>query len=488
MIQDHVTVSQLVHQLKQTVNHSESLKNVALMGELSNFNSHRSGHFYFTMKDDKSRIDCVMFASYSSKIKFKPKDGDKVLVTGFCDVYLASGKVQFYAKTMMLDGLGDLHLRYEELKKKCYELGYFNPELKKAIPEYPEKIAVITGQNSAAHADITKTLQNRWPQATQLDLFAYVQGEYAAPSLIQAIQQANDDEAVDTIILSRGGGSIEDLWAFNEEAVVVAIIQSKKPVICAIGHESDTTLSELAADYRAATPTAAVVAACPDQHVVRKTIKDRMNFFYVQIKRKELSYKNTYTEIMKHSYLNNSEHFFGLKQQGLDHVNVEFTQVMSRFQRVNTKIGQISQSLVNSMEHLQNQSVYQLDRQTTNQTALINQVLKHKQLQLKGFTFDEQAIMNRSKMLSLTLKSHVDVIQQRMHENLRVKQLYFKNQLETLHHLSPLTIMAKGYSIASIENKVITTVDDVDENDEIVVKLTDGHLRAKVQSVSKNKS
>ena len=285
MIKKPLTVSQLVKTLKQTINQNEFLRNVTLVGELSNFNPHRSGHFYFTMKDETSRIDCVMFSG-NTKVKFKPKDGDKVIVSGYLDIYLPGGRVQMYANTMNLDGLGDLHIRFEELKKQLHKEGYFKPELKQTIEKYPEHIAVISAKDSAAHADISKTLKDRWPLAIQSNYFAYVQGENAVPSLIAQIVKVNEDGIADTIILSRGGGSIEDLWAFNDPELIKVIVTSKIPIICGVGHESDNTLAELAADLRVATPTASAVAATPNQHDVKKQLRDYMNHFYIQVKRK----------------------------------------------------------------------------------------------------------------------------------------------------------------------------------------------------------
>jgi len=177
MMSQALSVSEFVSKIQETVRWNPSLKNVALVGELSNFHAHRSGHFYFTLKDDKARIDCVMFASFANKVLFKPKDGDKVLLMGYTDVYVPQGRIQFYAQKMNLDGLGDLHLRFEALKKDYYEKGAFVPERKKSLPIYPEKIAVITGKGSAAWADIEKTLRHRWPLAEVIVRFAYVQGE-----------------------------------------------------------------------------------------------------------------------------------------------------------------------------------------------------------------------------------------------------------------------------------------------------------------------
>lgn len=482
MMNEHLTVSQLVHTIKQTVNQSESLKNVALIGELSNFKPHYSGHFYFTMKDENTRIDCVMFASNSSKVKFQPKDGDKVIITGYCDVYLASGKIQMYAQTMSLDGLGDLHIRFEELKKKLHKEGYFDPSLKKQLKSYPESIAVICGKNSAAHADITKTLKERWPLAKQYDIFAYVQGENAVGSVMDAIKKAWEIPNLDTIILSRGGGSIEDLWAFNNEELVKMIVSSKIPIICAIGHESDTTLAELASDYRAATPTAAVVAAVPSVLDVRKNIRDYMNSYYLMVKRREIELNKTYSNLIDQSYLSNPERFFGLKQQNIDEINMKFTKVLTRFQNVSKSIAMLESKIVHDFDSLtkdkrnvlikfNEESYYKLERKISFQSTNLQYLQPNSQSLLSQINLYNFEVENKNKEIKNTMNNFITN-----------KQKYFISLIDQLDAVSPLKIMSRGFSIVSVNDEILKSIDSVEIEDILDIRLQDGIIKAEVNA------
>jgi len=240
---------------------------IAVVGELSNFKCHSSGHCYFSLKDDASEIACVMWNSAFRKLKFKPVDGMAVILKGKVDVFLASGKYQFYAESIEPQGTGALQLAFEQMVKKLEAAGFFDPAHKKKLPPFATRIGVITSESGAALHDIADSIFTRWPPAR---LFLYpvpVQGEGAAGAIATAIEDVNRRQVslrLDVVIVGRGGGSIEDLWAFNEEVVARAIYNSKIPIISAVGHEVDTTISDLVADARAATPTKAAILAVPD--------------------------------------------------------------------------------------------------------------------------------------------------------------------------------------------------------------------------------
>ena len=263
MEERYLTVSALTKYIKYKFDNDTHLTDVLLEGEISNFKHHSRGHFYFTLKDDGAQISAMMFQSYASKVKFEPQDGMKVYVRGTITVYEASGVYQIVVKEMKSDGVGDLYLAYEKLKKELQEAGYFNPEHKRSIPRLPKVVGVITSPTGAAVHDIINTIDRRFPLCKLILYPALVQGEGAKESIVKQISKANEDNLCDVIICGRGGGSIEDLWAFNEKIVAMAIYNSKIPIISAVGHEVDFTIADFVADKRAATPTAAAEIATP---------------------------------------------------------------------------------------------------------------------------------------------------------------------------------------------------------------------------------
>ena len=267
-----LTVSELNARIKGLIESDPALGSVCVRGELSNYKIYPSGHHYFTLKDAESSLRCVMFRSAASKLRFRPESGMGVTVCGRVSVYPRDGAYQLYCEELIPEGAGDLQLAYEQLKERLRREGLYDPAHKKPIPRYPERIAVITSSAGAAVHDIIRVLRKRWPVAKVLLLPVRVQGVEAPPEIVGAIRYANRHRLADLIITGRGGGSIEDLWAFNDERVARAIYESELPVISAVGHEPDVTIADFVADLRAATPSNAAELAVPDMSELREAL------------------------------------------------------------------------------------------------------------------------------------------------------------------------------------------------------------------------
>jgi len=252
-----LSVTEVNSYIKRNLSYDPILSNLIVEGELSNYKLHSSGHAYFSLKDGGSRISCVMFHDAFKRVDFEPKDGMKIQAKGYISVYERDGKYQLYVKSMEQSGLGDLHLKFEALKKDLQAEGLFEPDIKKSIPEYPERVAVITSPTGAAVRDIVNVITRRTSYVDVVVFPVRVQGETSSLEVAEAIRNANEIGGFDTIIVGRGGGSIEELWSFNEEMVARAIFDSEIPVISAVGHETDFTISDFVSDLRAPTPSAA---------------------------------------------------------------------------------------------------------------------------------------------------------------------------------------------------------------------------------------
>ena len=266
------TVTALNEYIKMKLETDEALMRVFIRGEISNFTNHKSGHFYFTVKDETSRIAAVMFRSSASKLAFIPENGMKVIVGGRVSAYVRDGQYQIYVDTLEPDGVGALYIAYEQLKAKLGAEGLFDEAKKKPLPRYPMRIGVITSPTGAAIRDIIHILGRRFPIAEVVLSPSLVQGESAAPQLIEGLRYFNEKKNVNVIIIGRGGGSLEDLWAFNSEALVREVAASELPVISAVGHEIDFTLCDFAADRRAPTPSAAAELAVPERYELKRKL------------------------------------------------------------------------------------------------------------------------------------------------------------------------------------------------------------------------
>ena len=273
------TVSQINGYVKKILDHNIILNNVWIKGEISNFKHHYSGHLYITLKDEGGVLKAVMFRGSAQSLNFEPSDGMKVLARGRVSVYEAGGSYQLYIEEMIPDGVGELYIAYEQLKKQLEEEGLFRPEHKKPIPKFPKRVGVVTASTGAAVRDIINVITRRYPMAEIVIYPAQVQGVGAAESVVKAIEYFNATNEVDTLIVGRGGGSIEDLWAFNEECVAMAIFRCETPVISAVGHETDFTIADFVADLRAPTPSAAAELAVFEYD----TFENTLNLFAAQL-------------------------------------------------------------------------------------------------------------------------------------------------------------------------------------------------------------
>lgn len=289
-----ISVTELNSYIKNKIADDEYLNNILIKGEISNFKNHYTGHMYFTLKDENSLIKCVMFKTYAQKLEFMPKDGMKVFVLGGVSVFERDGVYQIYVKAMQEDGVGILYKKYEELKQRLDEEGYFAEEHKKQIPQMPKIIGVLTSQTGSVIRDIINVSTRRNPNVNIRLYPVPVQGEGAAEKIADGIKFMNENNLADVLILARGGGSLEDLWPFNEEIVAHEIYNSQIPVISAVGHETDFSISDFVADLRAPTPSAAAELAVPDIYEVKQKINTYQNRLRLTLVKK--------VEIMKLRY------------------------------------------------------------------------------------------------------------------------------------------------------------------------------------------
>lgn len=315
----YLTVSRINRYIKYKLDNDENLQTVYLKGEISNFKNHTSGHFYFTLKDETSRIPAVMFRSAASKVNFNPQDGMNVLVTGRISCYEANGNYQIYIEEMLEDGVGNLYIEFEKLKKKLGERGYFDEKYKKPIPKFPKKIGVITASTGAAIRDIITTINRRYRLAEIILIPTLVQGEKAGEDIVCSLNKAKDLN-LDVIILGRGGGSIEDLWAFNEEIVADAIFNIDIPIISAVGHEIDFTISDFVSDLRAPTPTAAAELAVPNTIDLINNINQIKTRLGKSILNKLELNKNKLNALLNSYILKNPKGLYEVKMQKLDNL------------------------------------------------------------------------------------------------------------------------------------------------------------------------
>ena len=415
----YLTVSAINRYLKHKLDNDANLFNVYLKGEVSNLKMHSTGHIYFSIKDETSKINAIMFSSSAKKLNFRPNDGDKILVTGRISIYEATGAYQIYVSEMEKDGIGNLYLAYEKLKKELAKEGLFDPKHKKQIPKYPEVIGVITAKEGAAVKDIISTIKRRYPICKVLLFPSLVQGDGAYKSIIKSIDKA-EEHNIDVLIIGRGGGSIEDLWNFNEEELARRIFACKVPTISAVGHEIDYTIADFVADMRAPTPTGAAEMAVPNL----PDLVNYMNNLRVRLNEAintKVNYQKLYLESVKNSFvIKNPMIMFEARKQNLDLL-----------------VEKLNKSILDNLNGA-----------------------KHK--------------------LELIKNSHIIVNPEVLYKD---KKVYLDNLIEKLELLNPLSSLKRGFSVTYKDNKLIKDIKDVSINDKINIRINNGSIDATVDRI-----
>ena len=415
----YLTVGAITRYLKAKFDVDENLQTVFLKGEISNFKAHTSGHFYFSLKDETSKINAIMFRSNANKVLFKPTDGMKVLVTGRISVYEAMGSYQIYVDEMLEDGVGNLYIAFEQLKEKLQAEGLFDKEHKKTIPKIPKKVGIITASTGAAIRDIMTTIKRRFPICETILFPTLVQGENAKEDIACNIEKAQNYD-LDVLIVGRGGGSIEDLWPFNEEIVARAIYNSKIPVISAVGHEVDFTIADFVADLRAPTPTAAAELAVPNMSDLNKHI-NQLSIRLNEAIYKKVNYLKLYLDSVRNSFvIKNPGIMFENKKQSLDLMNSKLNDLM---------LGKVDK-FKNELEKIK-----------------------------KSYVLTNPELLYKDKMVEI------------------------KNIIDKLNLLNPLNILSRGYSITYLNDKALKSVGEVNKKDLLQIKLSDGFIDAMVTDV-----
>lgn len=436
----YLTVHALTKYIKRKFDYDPHLQDIFVKGEISNYKRHTSGHLYFTLKDSKARILAVMFSSQAKKIRFEPENGMTVLLRGEITVYEPSGQYQIYVKEMEPEGIGALYLAYEQLKEKLDKEGLFDRNKKKQLPLYPKTVGVITSPTGAAIRDIITTIKRRYPIARIIIYPALVQGNAAAPSIVSAIETANERKEADVLIVGRGGGSIEELWAFNEEVVARAIYASNIPVISAVGHETDTTIADFVADLRAPTPTGAAELAVPNMDDLIEKILNRKIRLIRAIREKYNAESKHLDRVMKSYAFRFPQKMFEQKVEHLDRT----------IERINRLVKQSCSDYDQRIQFLE------------------------QRLKMKHPEGQYADAKNKLQLQEKRLNRSFETI-------LKYKQKEFLSQVSTLHALSPLKIMERGYSIAyNQEEKIIKSITDVQIGDQIKVNLADGLIGATI--------
>ena len=419
MNNEYINVSELSKYIKSNFDNDAFLRKVYLKGEISNFKNHTTGHFYFSLKDEGSRINAVMFRDSARSVKFTPCDGMKVLVTGRVSVYEQTGSYQIYVDNMIEDGIGNLYVKFEELKKKLSEEGLFDKSRKRRIVRIPKKIGIVTAPTGAAIRDILTTIKRRYPLVETILFPALVQGDNAALDIAKKIKIANTYD-IDTLIVGRGGGSIEDLWPFNEEVVARAIYNSSVPVISAVGHEIDFTISDFVADLRAATPTAAAELSVVDINTIITYLDNVRSRSYTSITN-IIEKNNALLEKLKSSYvLNKPSNMYEIKIQNLDNI----------------------------IDKLNNEIKFIIEKNSARLSKI-----------------KSNYILNNPSSLYKYQKQHMD------------------NIINKLEVLNPMNTLKRGYSIVKKDDKVVSKKSMVKKDDIVNINLNDGVIVSKVMEV-----
>ena len=465
---NYITITEVNKYIKEIINDDLLLKKVYLKGEISNFKAHSRGHYYFTLKDETSRIAAVMFSFNNKNLKFVPYDGMKVLVTGKIDVYEASGSYQVYVEDMMPDGIGALYVAFEELKKKLQKEGLFDKEKKKKIRRIPNVVGIVTSPTGAAIKDILTTIKRRYPVCETILFPALVQGEAAAQDIANKIKLANevkDIYKIDTLIVGRGGGSLEDLWPFNEEIVARAIYESELPVISAVGHEIDITISDYVADLRAPTPTAAGELAVPDINTIITYIDTATTRSYTAVNNIiNVNYKKV--DNLKNSYiLTKPTTMYEVKEQKLDILIDSLDRSINKIID-NNKIRLFTCSnsyILNNPKIMYESKRQNLNILTDNINKNINKILDNQNIRL--FTCSNSYVLNNPNVLY------------------KYSEQKLSHIISKLEVLNPLNTLNRGYAIIKKEDKVLSSIKNIKEEDIVTISLKDGSVSSKIIKV-----
>lgn len=442
----YLTVSQLTKYIARKFEYDPYLERVYLKGEISNYNSRRKGrHQYFNLKDENAIISAVLFAGTARTLKFEPEEGMSVIVQGRVSVYERGGNYQIVIDAMQPDGIGALYLAYEQTKEKLAQEGLFSPSLKRPIPKYPKRIGVLTSPSGAVIQDILTTVKRRYPIAEIVLFPTIVQGERSAASIIENVERAEEKGDIDTLIIGRGGGSFEDLFSFNEEEVVRAISKVTIPVISSVGHETDTTLTDLVADLRAPTPTAAAELAVP---VLTDEIM-RIEEFGQRITRA----------------------FQGKLQYSSSQLNKVTDSVIFRQPK------RLYDGYLQNVDQLEMNLVDEMDKTLRNYQQSTEIIIQR----LKGYPLAQ--VIREQKA---TVNYQNQQLEQAVDTFLKDKHYKVSQSIQALEHLSPLKILARGYAVVEKDGQLTRTVEDVQPGDALKLKLTDGQIDTVVKKITRN--
>lgn len=433
-----VSISSVIARIKNILTQTMDLDGIWIQGEISNLTKHRSGHYYFSLKDKSGEMSCVMFSSYVSRLNFNVQEGMRVLVSGSINVYEQRGSLQLVIRQMKQDGLGDLYLEFEKRKQDLLKAGYFDANHKKTKPEYIENIGVITGAGAAALQDALSTIQKRWPMMKVTLYPSLVQGNFAPKSLIQSLKKA-DTCGHDALLIVRGGGSFEDLFCFNDVELIKTIYNLNTYIVSGVGHEVDTTLCDLVCDHRSVTPTAAAQWVTFDQYdVMNKIVKDK-ELLYRNMSLILNGYKSKLEQYKSYPYLKDPKAFIVDKQLKLDAYHTQ-------------------------MEH-----ALSLELQKMN-------LIKNYKEQL---AFSMHQVLRDSKQNLSIIPEKLEVS---MHNKIQEKRHILMRDCALLDAYSPLKVLSRGYSISKVEDKVIKSIHDVKSDDIMVTRVHDGVITSRIAS------
>lgn len=436
------------------------LQDVTVRGEISNYRPHPSGHMYFTLKDEQAAVSAIMFASYAKNLPFRAENGMKVIAHCHVSVYEKTGVYQLYVDHMQKDGIGDLAIQYEKLKQKLLKEGLFDEAHKKPIPTFPKNIAVLSAKQSAALQDVLRTIKQRF-ESVPIYIFPIpVQGKDAYKHIIATLR-AVDKARPSTILLCRGGGSIEDLWNFNEEELVRCIYQLNTPIITGVGHETDTTLVDFVSDLRAATPTAAAVAAVPDAHELRENVYAKANRLHTLMNYQLENQKTALHHILDAYVFKNPQHLYENEmlhlthnRDALDHLGQQFlTHEQEGLQKRKQKLTQLSHRFISSNNKIVQDKKASLHLQIT-----------------KQISYEEGRVLRNRHELDTLIQ-----------DSLKEQKHVFASCVTKLDLVSPLKILTRGYSIVLKDHQAIDKASMLSAGDHVELEFADGKKKAVIE-------